>query len=476
MASWMKTFGERKDFGSGIVFLEMQLRQALAATSSSGDPDAFRTACVCECLQRLPEVAGPSAAVLTLLRQELMRAVYLDYQPFGKGRHAIDAQALLARKTYFTECVELRMRVKALEERLTDWIATKDALAQDSDGRNELLRLAANRWNTVLLTIRESAGGGGAADALQETSRKLNALLDSMWQHSRAIDELQRVALLEPVERMHAQVASMGGGARRRFILELLREHGGLTLANEAEAERNSLVHVLLMGLALPERQTLLRSLASHEGLVGKVAPMMSSVLDSLRPHESAEVLKEQLGRYSARMGAEPEEFSRIMGELVDAALAAVPGAAAARREKGTQSGGGLGRAAEAAVQTRSALAGHAARAELLADVAAEVGAEATAALPSALEEMVVTEREARSRGASRGGSRGNTPATPTRGGGRTSPREEREEPEHRALMPLLRALDRRCAEQRQVELQLRAEIARLRGFDGLGEEKEPTA
>ena len=258
----------------------------------------------------------------------------------------------LARKTYFTECVELRMRVKALEERLTDWIATKDALAQDSDGRNELLRLAANRWNTVLLTIRESAGGGGAGDALQETSRKLNALLDSMGQHSRAIDELQRVALLEPVERMHAQVASMGGGARRRFILELLREHGGLTLANEAEAERNSLVHVLLMGLALPERQALLRSLASHEGLVGKVAPMMSSVLDSLRPHESAEVLKEQLGRYSARMGAEPEEFPRVMGELVDAALAAVPGAAAARREKGTQSGGGLGRAAEAAVQT----------------------------------------------------------------------------------------------------------------------------
>ena len=198
MASWLREFGERDDFGSPVVFVELQLRQALAATAAAGGrPDAFRTACICECLGRLPEVAGHFASVLSLLRQELMRAIYVGYEPFGRtGSRQVDAQSLLSRPTYFTECFALRKRVVHLEERLNDWLTTKEALMQDADGRNELLRLAAAKWSTVLTTIRDAAGGG-TPEAMQETTRRLAGLLDAMQQHSKAIDELQRVALLE---------------------------------------------------------------------------------------------------------------------------------------------------------------------------------------------------------------------------------------------------------------------------------------
>ena len=72
----------------------------------------------------------------------------------------------------------------SLEERLGDWAVSKEALSQDSEGRSELLRLAANRWNAVLAAIQDSPNGGGS-EALQETTRRLNGLLDSMNQHSK---------------------------------------------------------------------------------------------------------------------------------------------------------------------------------------------------------------------------------------------------------------------------------------------------
>ena len=87
-ASWMKDLSEQHAFKSSITFIEFQLRQALAATSSTQGPDAFRTACVCECLHRLaqPDAVGTGlSAVLKLMREELLKAIYVDYKPFGRG-------------------------------------------------------------------------------------------------------------------------------------------------------------------------------------------------------------------------------------------------------------------------------------------------------------------------------------------------------------------------------------------------------
>lgn len=68
MSEWLHEFqGGTQHFNSSALFLEVQLRQALAATSSSSSssqPDAFRTATVCECLSRLPEAAGSFSRIL----------------------------------------------------------------------------------------------------------------------------------------------------------------------------------------------------------------------------------------------------------------------------------------------------------------------------------------------------------------------------------------------------------------------------
>lgn len=54
------------------------------------------TACVCECLARLPSVASESyAGVLQLLYQELLRAVYVDIDQLGRSGRRVDAQALV---------------------------------------------------------------------------------------------------------------------------------------------------------------------------------------------------------------------------------------------------------------------------------------------------------------------------------------------------------------------------------------------
>ena len=172
MTSWMSDFGSQARFGSGINFIELQLRQALAATASVKGPDSFRTACVCECLARMPDVVASSAlgGLLKVLRQEILRAVYVDGERVGDGQF-VDAQNLLCRPTFFTECETLRKQTCELEERLADWQRAKDELAQDSDGRNELLQMALARWNATLASIKAAPDQGG-----QDTLRKLSAV------------------------------------------------------------------------------------------------------------------------------------------------------------------------------------------------------------------------------------------------------------------------------------------------------------
>ena len=455
MASWLKTFGEHSNFGSGVVFLELQLRQALTATQATDDkPDAFRTACVCECLTRLIPVSGSSAGVLALLKDELMRAVYVGKQPFGKG--TVDAQTLLSRSTYFFECAALHERVASLEERLSDWTATKEQFMQDADGRNELLRLAVARWNAVLATLRETAGNT-SVEGMQDTARKLASLLDSMLHHSKAIDELQRVALLEPVARMHTQYSALGSGTRKRLLLELMATYAPSLISQQAADERSSLLQSLIVELDLHERQRLIESVALNEGIVGHAPKMVGRIFEELRDEDKLQMLRHQVGKYAARVGnqngAKPEAVAKALRELVSDALAAVPGAAPLVSDQEAQAGSAIGATREGGAQTQSAFAGRAARAELLAEIAAEVGSDATAALPSALEVMDAMYAEERKK------------LTSARVSAASATSEEpRDELDHRMLVPLIRALDLRCAEHRQEEARLRAEVARLRG------------
>jgi hypothetical protein len=545
-ASWMQSFVEKNQFTSPITvrrqkrthapcrkyksspaalysrlmvffglffvrqFIEFQLRQALAATSTARGPDAFRTACVCECLHRLaqPDAAGAGcAAVLSLMREELLKAIYVDYKPFGRGTHVssrpvltrrtrapvglfssallwglrrarrtdtspsvpfllrqpVDAQALLSRRTHFSDCDTLRKRVSALEERLADLEAAREALAQDTDGRNELLRLAASRWSAVLAGLQESPRGGArGSEALQETIRKLNGLLDSMHQHSKSLDELQRISLLEPEERLHTQLASLSNGARRQFLLALITKQGSQLLMQQEEGV--AVIQSMLSGLNAVERRSLLRALIAHEGVASSAQEVVSDLVGDLSTTALAALLTSQLSHYVARMAVSPADAPRFLREFVDSAVlraTTTTHARASQTDAATQG-------ADVGIQTETPFGGQGARAELLAEIAAEVGPEATAALPSALEAMVAREREQRllespSRGtpSSRRG-----PATPLPAGSGSPPDEQAA---HRTLLPLLLALEKRCSKLRETEVALRAEVARVRAAGGGG-------
>ena len=60
---WRASFDrEKASYKSFVVFMEMKLRQGLLVTSRLGLPNNFRTAVVCDCVERLSAVFGRSAA------------------------------------------------------------------------------------------------------------------------------------------------------------------------------------------------------------------------------------------------------------------------------------------------------------------------------------------------------------------------------------------------------------------------------
>ena len=493
MASWLQEFRRQQpavaggkhggggagkaSFGSSAVFIELQLRQALAATQlTPGKPDAFRTACVCECLSRLPEAAGHFSGVLSLLRQELLRSIYVDFDRFAFGG-GVDARVLLERRTYAAECDALRAEVAELKDKLDDWRTVRDDLARDSDARNELLRLAAGRWNSVLGTIREANPNADQAETLQETSRKLSALLDSMRQHSAAIDELQRLTLLDPEARAHAHVHQLRGATKRKVIRDLLATDGAQELALLSAEERVALLQGLFVSLELSERQELLRGVATHEGVVGGVGAMATSIADGLTDVDAdalaAHLLKAHAARQPSALGAR-----RALDAMSRAALAAAGKADGALTDASVQAGAPSFAATAAATQTDGP--SHGDRAEYLAEVAAEVGEASVGCLPEALEAL---SREVRWREAQRrvhaqqqqqqpapGEERGAF-ASARRAGAAASaaaadadaasagPDALPQEDARGVLLPLVKALDARCAAQEETIAQLRGEL-----------------
>jgi hypothetical protein len=307
--------------------------------------------------------------------------VYVNHEDIERRRRRIDAQSLLECKTYFDEVAVLHARISDLEEQLADWHRTKQELAQDVDGRNELLRLALNRWNMVLSTVKSEALREKAE--VQDTAKKLSALLDSMQQHSRAIDELQRLSLLDPMNRLHAQVGALGAGTRHKVLVALLDSYGRSTLGKAADDERIGVLHKLLSGMELDERRALVLRLAAHEGLVGALPPMLAALFSGMRTDDAEAHLIEQCRWHACRL---PEGAKRRFRQALEQQLhdEAVPAEHA--KSTSTQAGPGLRIYADASAQCGAKDVND--HADLLAAVAAEVGPAAVHSLPLALVAM----------------------------------------------------------------------------------------
>lgn len=222
-----------------------------------------------------------------------------------------------------------------------------------------------------------------------------------------------------------------------------------------------------MTGLDLTERQQLVQQLVQHEGIVGSPTALLEGLLRSLTADEARPLLKALLEE-EARRTKRPEQARAALRRFEVAALASAHPSAAASAEAEAQAGDGIcaGRDHERGAQTLPALS-HGQRAELLAEVAAEVGPEAVAALPGALSLSSPHMSPRRQRRSGESGS--DTEALYDeqlgqyflgRSGGSLA---DGVPVEARALLPLVEALEGRCAEQARELAEARAEIAKLR-------------
>lgn len=140
MEKWIHEYAGPGHFNSNAVFLEVRLRQAIAASvSQPGQPDRFRTAAVCDCLSRLPEAAGSFSRILQLLRAELLRAIYVNIDELEARGVVADATSLLSCKTFFSKTEDLAKEKAELTERVSLLEKSRQTLQQETEGRAEIL-------------------------------------------------------------------------------------------------------------------------------------------------------------------------------------------------------------------------------------------------------------------------------------------------------------------------------------------------
>ena len=84
----------------------------------------------------------------------------------------------------------------------------------------------------------------------------------------------------------------------------MLQMHGADTFAAQHDGTRLELLHNLLSGLPLSERQALLQQIVTHEGFAGNWYEMMVGLLSSLDTQDGVALLKQQMARRTPRAPA----------------------------------------------------------------------------------------------------------------------------------------------------------------------------
>ncbi|KAL1521730.1 hypothetical protein AB1Y20_021385 [Prymnesium parvum] len=314
---WLQEFeGGAGEFYSSAVFLEVQLRKALAATSSSSTPDTFRTAAVCECLARLPECAGPFSRILQILRAELLRSVYHDFDHVESTNSVVNAEVLFKSKTFFSKVEELRQFNEEMSDRFSALEKSRQALQTETAARAEMLRMALERWNSVMVLVKRDLRGSREA---QDAVDRLSMLVSSMEEHCKTIDELARVATTDPAARLHVYFNSLGATHRTQMLQSLLQLHGANIIAAFGREERSKFISGLLDSVTLKDRQELIRDLVRDRSITGSTVPFLDYVVDGMDAEELTILLKQNANRCRRQMGG--AEAADLAADLKQAML-----------------------------------------------------------------------------------------------------------------------------------------------------------
>ena len=189
LSEWLQSFElEERGYASAAVYTELKLRQALVVTSQLPLPNAFRTAAVCACFDRLASQLPRYDGMLGILRHEMLRSIYVNYshetlaQSSGHspakasgGREqpvpipAVSASGYSTGKTYFDELARERRRSDEFEALIALWERERDEAVKAIEARSsaadafiEKLRVLIAQWTPERMG-RKSAQQGGPA-------------------------------------------------------------------------------------------------------------------------------------------------------------------------------------------------------------------------------------------------------------------------------------------------------------------------
>ena len=258
VAEWRLGFSaEQTAYKSFVLYMEVKLRQGLLVTARLGLPNPYRTAIVCECLERLSGVFGRYDACLRVLRGELLRAVYLEYEPTRPGE-TVGFDTHMRRTPYFARCAELEAE---LEE-------TKVAFRQHKEQTEENMKQRA-AWDKLINRI-ERAGQEAKGQELQEAKQKMR--------------ELSRAAFEPPLDKIMALFDELSPRQKTEGLLRLLHAPAGQRLLVSIPPQQQLVqMSSLLAPVPQEERTTLLVELLKAAG--PQLLPLLAKMSEELPPN-----------------------------------------------------------------------------------------------------------------------------------------------------------------------------------------------
>jgi len=150
--------GESDRFASTAVYVELRLRQALAASEALGAPNLFRCAVVCDAWERVAPMLGRYESLLSLVWRELLRCMFADYD---EGLPGSDARGYAKRRPFFVEVQRLHKAAAEQAATIDAWGVQREEAMDALGERSKTISHTLSVWNRALA----SAGAGSVVKA-----------------------------------------------------------------------------------------------------------------------------------------------------------------------------------------------------------------------------------------------------------------------------------------------------------------------
>ena len=287
LSHWVGSHAEESDrFASSAVYVEMRLKQALAASSQNGAPNLFRCAIVCDAWERVMPMLGRYSRLFSLLWPELLKCIFADYH---EGLAGSDARGYSTHRPHFLEAAQLRHACKEQGATIAQWHEQREQAMSDMGERNKTIAHTLSAWNRAL------AGAGQASQKAQ-----LEALAAELESANAHIVSLTGDSYAEPAVKLVHDFEALPPPARLLAFGRLLEAPGvAEALLPSLDASQGA---EILTRLLRPVPEDLAAGmLAATLGGLSSAAVLRRRLLEEATPAEAGTCMGDYLSRLHAR-------------------------------------------------------------------------------------------------------------------------------------------------------------------------------